>query len=80
MTKIFLETGDIAKALSVVTATVRQWIRAGQLRPFAITSRGTNLFRMQDLQRLKRRRESSARRARSAALSRVGSDVGIRRH
>jgi hypothetical protein len=55
-----LETGDVARAEGVVTATIRADVFAGRLRVAARTVRGTRLFRPADVEAY--RKERAARR------------------
>jgi excisionase family DNA binding protein len=56
----YLTTGDVAKRLGLVPATVRLLARAGRL-PHIATPSGTRLYRVEDVERLARERARSGR-------------------
>jgi hypothetical protein len=52
-----MESTDVSKELDIAAATVRAAVRAGRLRPFAVTFRGSRLFRPKDLEPFRRWRQ-----------------------
>ena len=70
--RTFLEVSDLARAAGITPARVGQLVRDGQLRPWARTRRGVNLFRTGDLAAFLRTREADFTRltTRVAARSR----------
>ncbi len=54
----FLLTSDVAHRLSVSGQTVLLWARTGKLSTIRVGNRGTRLFRLSDVERLKVKRQS----------------------
>jgi hypothetical protein len=50
----YLETGDVGRTLDRTGAVVRYHIGRGRLHPAARTMRGTLLFRLEDVETLRR--------------------------
>ena len=53
----FLLTSDVAQWLGVAGQTVILWERTGKLPAIRVGSRGTRLFRRDDVERLKDKRQ-----------------------
>ena len=58
--RLLLEVADAARTLGRTPACVRALARAGRLRIAATTPRGTRLFRVEDVEAVKRDREAQA--------------------
>jgi DNA-binding transcriptional MerR regulator len=59
---VIFETGHAARQLNLSPQRIRQLEQAGQLHAFAITASGRRLFRAEDVERLRQRRERRAAR------------------
>ena len=55
--EVFLEAADVARSLKLVPATIRWLARIGRLRVAARTARGVNLFRPEDVEALRCKRD-----------------------
>ena len=58
-----LEAADVARELGVTPASVRNYARGGQLIVAATTPRGSRLFRSEDVEEFRRRREVEQEKA-----------------
>jgi hypothetical protein len=56
--QVFMESGDVARELGLVAATVRLAIRMGDLKPFAETCRGSRLFRRKEFEAFRKLRKA----------------------
>jgi len=52
-----LETADVARALGLSSERIRQLANAHRLPVIAVTPRGRRLFRIEDVEAFRRRRE-----------------------
>ena len=65
MQTMLLEIGDVAKALGVTPARVRDLANEGRLPIAALTPRGTRLFEPAAIEIVRRQRETRARERRA---------------
>jgi len=56
-----LEPGDVARELGLSYGGVRSLILRGKIQPYMKTRRGVNLFRQEDVERLRKSRAGEER-------------------
>lgn len=59
----FMETSDVARTLGVAVATLRKWERQGKLPPPIRTMGGRRLFRLEEVEELRARRQAQQERS-----------------